>query len=109
MNEQENDQTGVPIERFDSPRDDYFEYVIGNEQYIEAITSHISEHIGEVEFVDHEIISTAVHIDIHWVKPNSNFPFYTLVTSGMSDKPMTVPEGCEDSQYAELCILLPPD
>ena len=34
-------------------------------------------------------------------------PFHALITSGMSDKPMTVPEGLEEHQFAELCILLP--
>jgi hypothetical protein len=44
------------------------------------------------------------------VPPSADFPFYTLVTSGMSDRPMAVPPGApadEAPPYAELCILLP--
>ncbi|WP_262922976.1 suppressor of fused domain protein [Hymenobacter cellulosilyticus] len=55
----------------------------------------------------HEIISDKVHLDVHVVDPSKDFPFYTLVTSGMSDLPMAVPEGEEEARYAELCVLLP--
>lgn len=55
----------------------------------------------------HEIVSDLVHVDIHIVKPIAERPFYTILTSGMSDRPMTVPEGAEAFQYAELMICLP--
>lgn len=46
---------------------------------------------------------------MHWVKPTAERPFHTLVTSGMSDKPMTTPDGVEGCEYAELSICLPED
>lgn len=86
-----------------------FEMAMGDSESIEAISNHIEEHIGKVDSVFHEIISDLVHIDVHLVKPTKKQPFYTLVTSGMSDAPMTVPDGLEEYQYAELMIRLPRD
>ncbi len=79
----------------------------GDLQQIELISAHIEKHCGKVEMVWHEIISDLVHIDLHWVKPSAERPFHFLVTSGMSEKPMTVPAGAEEWQYAELCLALP--
>ena len=59
--------------------------------------------------VFHELISDQVHIDLHWVKPTAERPFHTLVTSGMSNLPMTTPPGAEEVRYAELSICLPAD
>lgn len=86
-----------------------FEMAMGDSDSIEAISNHIEEHIGKVESVFHELISDLVHIDVHMVLPTKKRPFYTLVTSGMSDAPMTVPDGLEEYQYAELAIRLPAD
>jgi hypothetical protein len=60
-----------------------------------------------VESVFHELVSDLVHIDLHWVPPQPERDYHTLVTTGMSDRPMTVPAGAEDFRYAELVIGLP--
>ncbi|WP_220498234.1 suppressor of fused domain protein [Rhodopirellula sp. JC639] len=86
-----------------------FELAIGDGENIERVEAHIAKHIGEVESVWHELISDLVHIDVHWVKPSPERPFHTLVTTGMSDRPMSPPEGAEELAYAELMICLPPD
>lgn len=109
MGKQEYSASGDPIYRYDDVKPKEFTPVIGDENSIELISEHIEKHIGKIEIVFHEIVSDLVHIDVHWVKPTEQFPFHTLVTSGMSDKPMMVPEGLEDHRYAELCILLPED
>ncbi len=75
--------------------------------YAEEISNHVEKWLGPVEYVLHEIISDVVHIDILVVKPGASRPCYTLVTSGMSAKRMTVPEGREDWALAELIITLP--
>ena len=85
------------------------EFVVGDEQTIEAVGEHIARHLGPVENVLHELISDLVHIDVHVVDPTPDRPFYTLVTSGMSDRPMNTPPEAESSKYAELMISLPPD
>lgn len=105
---QETSESGQPIYRHEDRERD-FELAIGDEETIDAITAHVEEHIGEIDQVWHEMISDLVHIDVHQIPPSDDRPFWTLVTSGMSDKPMTVPEGAEDYQYAELMICLPPD
>jgi hypothetical protein len=76
---------------------------------LEAIEKHIAEHLGEPATVFHEIISTTVHIDVHLVPATPDRPWVSLVTSGMSDLPMTAPEGAEDCRFAELMTRLPPD
>lgn len=77
------------------------------EECIKEISDHIERHLGKVETVFHEILSDTVHIDVHWVKPNDNYPFVRLVTSGMSDLPMSTPGGNSAPKYVELMISLP--
>ena len=77
------------------------------EECIQEISDHIERHLGKVETVFHEILSDTVHIDVHWVKPNDNYPFVRLVTSGMSDLPMSTPGGNSTPKYVELMISLP--
>jgi hypothetical protein len=55
----------------------------------------------------HEIMSDLVHIDVHQVAPTEGRPFWTLVTSGMSDLAMAASEKNKDWAFAELMICLP--
>ncbi|MCC9606857.1 DUF3239 domain-containing protein [Blastopirellula sp. JC732] len=82
---------------------------IGDEGLIEAVSEHIEKHFGKVDNVFHELISTGVHVDVHVINPTTERPYYTLVTSGMSELPMTTPPGAEELAYAELVLCLPPD
>jgi len=91
-----------------SPRTKEFEVAVGDEESIEAISDHIERHYGKIEMVYHEVISDLVHIDVHWVAPSGVRPYHTLVTSGMSDRPMRAPEGAEAFRYGEMMICLPP-
>ena len=81
------------------------------EEHIEAIGAHIERHLGPVSGVFHEIISDLVHIDVHVVPANEQFPYLRLVTSGMSDLPMTVPAEVDADvpRYMELMVTLPAD
>ena len=88
-----------------APKD--FEPVPPASANCEAITAHISRHLGEPKTVFHELISDAVHIDVHHVEPRPGRPFHSLVTSGMSDRPMACPPGQEAFALAELCAFLP--
>lgn len=76
---------------------------------LEAIDRHIERYFGPIAFVWHEIVSDLVHVDVHVVEPSEARPYFTLVTSGMSDRPMTVAAGDGSRPYAELMISLPPD
>lgn len=102
----EKSESGSPIYRYENVQPKEFEPATGDSS-IEEISNHIEKYVGKIETVFHEIISDLVHIDIHWVKPTKERPFHTLITSGMSDKPMTTPEDVEDAKFAELCICLP--
>lgn len=79
------------------------------EECIEEISDHIERHVGEINLVFHELVSDTVHIDVHHVLPSSERPFHTLITSGMSDLPMTVPENVDVPKYMELMIMLLPN
>lgn len=91
------------------PRERAPEVAVRDESAMEEIEAHIEQHLGEVDMVWHEIVSDLVHIDIHQVPPDDERPFWTLVTTGMSDRPMSVPEGAEEFACAELMLCLPPD
>jgi hypothetical protein len=109
MNEPDDiSEGGNPIYRY-KPREKPFEPAFGKPEHIERIEGHITRHIGEPSVVFHEIISDLVHLDVHIVPPRPDRNFYTLITSGMSERAMKVPEGAEEFSYAELLICLPPD
>jgi hypothetical protein len=74
---------------------------------IDEITRHIEKNIGQVAIVFHEIVSDDLHIDVHHVKSSLFRRYEVLVTSGMSAKPMTLPEGSTEPRYAEVLVLLP--
>jgi hypothetical protein len=99
---------GDPVYRY-TERPTQFELAIGDSENIERITEHIERCCGPVDGVMHELVSDLVHIDVHSVKPTAERPYHTLVTSGMSDRPMNAPEQASDCKFAELMLCLPPD
>jgi hypothetical protein len=112
QDEPERTPSGAPIYRYEAIEPTPFELANGNNATITAIANHIERHLGPVSGVYHEIISDKVHLDVYVVPPSADFPFYTLVTSGMSDRPMVVPPEANTDEappFAELCILLPSD
>ncbi len=104
----ERSESWAPIYKYNKDSENAFKTPSEeNSESLEEISDHIEKYIWNIESVFHEIVSDTVHIDVHWVKPTAERPFHTLVTSGMSDLPMTVPEWCEDDSYLELAICLP--
>jgi Suppressor of fused protein (SUFU) len=99
--------SGAPILKH-AAREKPFEIALGSGD-VELLEEHISRRFGEVDFVYHEILSDLVHVDVHHIPPAASRPWHTLVTTGMSDRPMVVPEGLEQCRYAELVITLPVD
>jgi hypothetical protein len=82
----------------------------GAEQaFAEAIDRHIAACFGPVEFVYHEFLSHLVGVHVYVIAPTEERPYRTLITSGMSELPMTVPPGHDISPYAELMLCLPAD
>jgi hypothetical protein len=76
-------------------------------RYLPTITNHIEKYFGTDFFVLHEEKSSTVHVDTHVVRPTTDRPYFTLLTSGMSDLDMRMPKGLEDLALAEVCLCLP--
>jgi hypothetical protein len=76
-------------------------------RYLPTITDHIERYFGTDFFVLDEKKSSVVHVDVHVVRPTPTRPYFTLLTSGMSDLDMRVPAGLEDLALAEVCLCLP--
>jgi hypothetical protein len=108
MEPHERSESGAPVYRHEA-RTKPFEIAAGDEGTIEAVAAHVAKYVGSPDNVFHEIMSDLVHIDVHVVSPTPERNWYTLVTSGMSDLAMAVPEGAEEFAHAELLICLPPD
>ncbi len=104
--EQPTAEDGTAIYRHEH-RDRDFEIAVGDSENIEAISDHVEKHLGPIKQVFHELVSDMVHVDVHWVKPTKKRPWHTLVTSGMSDRPMTVPDPVREYERAELLVQLP--
>jgi len=81
----------------------------GDPALIEAIQQHIEKHLGPTEQVIHEVVSPFVHIDVHVVRPAPSRPYSTLVTSGMSERPMKTPPDKPAPSRVELVMCLPAD
>lgn len=86
-----------------------FEPSFGNDALIDAVVAHFDRHVGQATRVLHEIISDLVHVDIHIIPADDDRPFVVLYTSGMSERPMHLPEGYDGPRFAELFIILPED
>jgi hypothetical protein len=100
---------GDPILRHEE-REREFELAIGDEALIDAIDEHLTSAFPEYEgAVFHELVSDLVHVDVYLVPPGGQRTWITLVTCGMAQRPMTVPEGLEDYRYGELMLALPAD
>ncbi len=103
----ERSESGNPIYRYE-PRQKPFEHAVGDPESIEKISAHAEKHLGKVGMVFHEVVSDLVHVDVHHIEPTPERNFHTLFTTGMSDRPMKVPQDAPDAGYAELLICLPP-
>lgn len=73
-----------------------------------SIVRHIEQHVGKIDLVWTELVPLNGHIDIHIVRPTTEKPHFTLVTSGMSDHAMSSLNG-SDGKYIELVLCLPPN
>ena len=84
------------------------ETTTGDPVLIETLDEHIERVYGDTQgVVFHELVSDRIHLDVHFIPPGPDRDWNTLVTCGMAERPMTVPEGLEDYRYAELLLALP--
>jgi hypothetical protein len=73
------------------------------------IEEHIKKFLPGEGSVSHELITSRVHIDVEIRLPTHYRPYITLITCGMSSKPMKAPYDFQKFKYAELLICLPPE
>lgn len=112
---------GVPIYR-PEPKPGAGRLTMEATPFLDPISRHIERTIGPCPGVFHEIVSVDAHIDLHVVAaqpqlaPSKQRPlggdYVTIVTSGMSGRPMKLtPKAKKDgvSEYAELMLALPKD
>ena len=71
------------------------------------ILDHVERNIGPIFQSFQEIVSDDLQIDVLHVASSLFRRYEVLVTSGMSAKPMTVPDGSTESAFAEVLALLP--
>ncbi len=96
----------------DQNGDEYVENrSFGDAALVQLVTEHVRRHVGEIMIVWHEEVSDYVHVDLHVVAPTPPQPFYTVVTSGMAERPMDVGGVVEPEtwRFAELVLCLPPE
>ena len=73
-----------------------------------GVAEHVERYLGPVTGVVTGFGSGPMRVDLIWVEPRPGQDFHTLVTSGMSARPMSKPAGpCECSPFAELVLRLP--
>ncbi|NTV91063.1 MAG: suppressor of fused domain protein [Clostridiales bacterium] len=101
----EYSENGQPIYRHTESAG--FQAADTHDSSAEAIVNHFEENVGKVSNTFHEIVSDKVHIDVHFISPCEERDYYTLFTTGMSDRPMNAPAGCDELRYAELLLCLP--
>ena len=109
------DGTNVDIIGYSNDDNRTWEPVTESGKYLEEMTEYIDGIFPcreEKPFVFHEILSDIVHIDVNIIPPDNGRDYYVLWTSGMSDLPMTLPDGDydkKDYERAELFLFLPKD
>lgn len=109
------DGTKVDIINYSDDDNRAWEPVTESGKCLEEMTEYMDEIFPcqkEKPFVFHEIVSDIVHIDVNIIPPDNGRDYYVLWTSGMSDLPMTLPDGDYDKadyERAELFQFLPKD
>jgi hypothetical protein len=98
-------ESGAPIHRHETASEPTWPG--GDPALVQSVTAHVERHLGPVERVWHQVTSPWVHVDIHVVAPTEDRDYFTLVTSGMSERPMTPPDGVADLRSCELVMALP--
>jgi len=73
------------------------------------IAAHVRRHVGPIAHRLHWSGAELIHIDILHVPPTQRRDRHTLLTCGMSQRPMCPPEEASEDRFAELYLSLPSD
>ncbi len=104
--ESEKSESGSPIYRYEEKEREW-QTPEHSGRNLESVEAHVERHIGKVETVYHEIFSDRIHLDVLFVPATEDRPYHVLVTSGVSDQAMQVPDGLEELNRVELLMALP--
>ena len=94
------------------PEDDLPAHIsAASASYRQEIIAHIEKHLGPITATFRREDSDSP-IDLLWLRPGANRPYHTLITLGLSDRPMDIPDDVANknaAERAELMIMLPPE
>ena len=94
------------------PEDDLPAHIsAASASYRQEIIAHIEKHLGPITATFRREDSDSP-VDLLWLRPSANRPYHTLVTLGLSDRPMDIPDSVPQKtmgERAELMIMLPPE
>jgi hypothetical protein len=77
--------------------------------HLDTLSQHTDAILGKSKQHLHEIYSPDLHIDVMHYAPSGDRNFHYLITSGMSDRPMTDAGDAIEEPFMELAIALPED
>ncbi len=77
------------------------------EPHDKLIARHVRTHVGPIAHVFRPPGPALVPVDVLHCPPTLRRPWHTLVTCGMSRRPMCPPEEARDCRWAELFLCLP--
>ena len=94
------------------PEDDLPAHIsAASASYRQEIIAHIEKHLGPISATFRREDSDSP-VDLLWLRPSANRPYHTLITLGLSDRPMDIPDDVANknaAERAELMIMLPPE
>ena len=93
--------------RLDSSVYDQFAPASDHIHTVKSVGHHIKAHLGPIEHIVREKVQGKIQIDIQIIAPSPNRNHVTLITSGMSDQPMTTPINLHQYRFAELYMRVP--
>ncbi len=74
----------------------------------DSTIEYIEKHLGKIDVtIGEKVQSGDVAVKVHIIFPKGGKDYYTLVTSGMSDKSMEYSESDKEYKFAELVMKLP--
>lgn len=77
------------------------------ETILSLVSRHVQQHIGHIGDILNDNPDAPFPIDLIVVPPVRDRPFYTIITAGMSRRPMRAPEQAAQCRFAELIVCLP--
>jgi hypothetical protein len=80
-----------------------------NDRHYDALVEHVETHVGPIAHVLNVPGPGLLHVDILHVAPTTRRRRHTLVTAGMSMRPMCPPTEAADCRFGELFLSLPAD